>query len=68
MKDMTMTKKSPLAQKYVDAMDYEYADMINVLNYLCREAEAAKLDLVSLHLNIAIAELKEYHLPTTKVG
>lgn len=63
-----MKKDSPLAQKYVAAMDYEYADMINVLNYLCREAESAKLELVSLHLNIAIAELKEYRQPGTKVG
>lgn len=47
--------------QYVSAMEYEYAGMINALNYLCREADAATLDYVSLHLNIAIEELKEYH-------
>lgn len=50
-------------KQYVAAMEYEYAGMINALNYLRKEAEAAKLELVSLHLNIAIADLREYRLP-----
>lgn len=37
-------------------------DMINTLSYLCSEAENAKLELVSLHLNIAFDELMEHHL------
>lgn len=41
-------------------MEYEYAGMINALSYLCQEAEAATLELVSLHLTIAIEELKEH--------
>ena len=48
--------------QYVSAMEYEYAGMINALNYLCKEADGATLEYVSLHLNIAIEELKEYQL------
>ncbi len=48
--------------EYVTAMEYEYAGMINALNLLHQEAEAAHLELVSLHLKIAIAELKEFRV------
>ncbi len=41
------------------------ASMINTLSYLCHEAETAKLELVSLHLNIAFDELMEHHLVNT---
>ena len=49
---------------YVADMEYEYAGMINALRYLSHEARDARLELVSLHLNIAIEELQEYRLPT----
>ena len=47
-------------EEYVSAMEYEYAGMINTLNYLCQEADTEILEYVALHLNIAIAELKEH--------
>lgn len=49
-------------EEYVSAMEYEYAGMINTLNYLCQEADTATLEYVALHLNIAITELKEHPL------
>lgn len=52
-------------EQYVSAMEYEYAGMINALNYLCQEADAETLEYVALHLNIAIEELKEYPLPSS---
>jgi len=62
-------KKMNLPQgQYVTAMEYEYAGMINTLYYLSQEAEAAKLELVSLHLNIAIDELKDYPESAAKTG
>ena len=69
---MNLKKPLPMAdtepflttEQYVSAIEYEYAGMINALNYLCQEADAATLEYVSLHLNIAIEELKEYHLPS----
>ena len=36
--------------------------MIDMLSCLCHEAEKAELDLISLHLNIAFAELTEHHI------
>ncbi|MBL4801816.1 MAG: hypothetical protein JKY45_07960 [Emcibacter sp.] len=47
-------------EQYVAAMEYEYDGMINTLSYLCQEATTAKLEVVRLHLNIAIDELKEF--------
>jgi len=57
-----MTEKTPdfILEQYVAEMEYQYAGMINALSYLCEEAESAKLELVSLHLAIAIEDLKEY--------
>lgn len=60
---MQRDTKSPAVNTYVTAVEYEYSGMINALTYLCQEARAAHLDLVTLHLKIAIAELKEYRLP-----
>jgi len=60
--------KSLTSDDYDAAMAYEYAGLINALGYLCQEATQAKLELVCLHLNIAIDELKEYRRPGTKTG
>jgi len=57
-----------IQRKYVADIEYEYAGMINALNCICQEAENAKLEFVCLHLNIAIAELKEYQPPKAKTG
>ncbi|MBL4893604.1 MAG: hypothetical protein JKY59_01835 [Emcibacter sp.] len=65
---MNLKKINYTPEQYVAAMEYEYDGMINTLSYLCREAKSAKLDLVRLHLNIAIDELKEYHPPKVSVG
>jgi len=54
-----------MPREYAADIEYEYAGMINTLNYICQEAENANLELVCLHINIAIAELKEY--PPSKV-
>lgn len=48
-------------EQYVSEIEYEYAGMINALNYLSQEADAATLEYVTLHLNIAIDGLKEHH-------
>ncbi len=58
---MALRKNDFTPEQYAAAMEYEYDGMINALRYLCREAEDADLGLVRLHLDIAIAELKEYH-------
>ena len=69
---MALRKNDFTPEQYAAAMEYEYDGMINALLYLCQEAEDADLGLVRLHLDIAIAELKEYHkadkadLPTAK--
>ncbi len=65
---MNSKKNDFISRKYEADTKYEYAGMINALNYLCQEAEKANLDLVCLHLNIAIAELKEYLPPKSRVG
>ncbi len=57
---MNFKKDVLTTEQYVSAMEYEYAGMINTLNYLCKEADAATLEYVALHLNIAIDELKEH--------
>lgn len=58
--------KNLTSEEYDEAMAYEYAGLINALGYLCQEATQAKLELVCLHLNIAIDELKEHRRPDTK--
>ncbi|MCF6196749.1 MAG: hypothetical protein L3J50_08605 [Emcibacter sp.] len=60
--------KSLTSDDYDEAMAYEYAGLINALGYLCQEATQAKLELVCLHLNIAIDELKEYRRPEAKAS
>lgn len=60
---MNLKKKEFTPEQYVTEMEYEYAGLINTLSYLSQEAKTAKLELVSLHLNIAIDELKEYRPP-----
>lgn len=62
---MDLKKNTLTTEQYVSAMEYEYAGMINVLNYLCQEADSATLKYVALHLNIAIDELKEHQLSIT---
>ncbi len=57
-----------IPQKYAADIEYEYAGMINTLIYLSQEAKEAHLDLVCLHLNIAIAELREEQPPKVKSG
>ncbi|PCI46834.1 MAG: hypothetical protein COB49_07890 [Alphaproteobacteria bacterium] len=59
---MNMQEKTLTTKQYVSEMEYEYAGMINALNYLCKEADAETLDYVAMHINIAIEELKEHHL------
>lgn len=56
-----------IPEQYYTEMEYEYAGMINTLSYLCKEAMSAKLELVSLHLTIAIEDLKEYRHPNQTV-
>lgn len=56
---MAILNKTITSEHYVSEIEYEYAGMINTLNYLCQEADAATLKYVALHLNIAIDELKE---------
>ncbi|PHZ85004.1 hypothetical protein [Paremcibacter congregatus] len=46
------------AMAYVTDVKFEYAAMINTLYYLCEEADSIGLPDVSLHLKIAIDELK----------
>ena len=58
---MDLKEETLTAEQYVSEMEYEYAGMINALNYLCKEADAATLEYVALHLNIAIDELKQHH-------
>lgn len=65
---MSLKKVNFAPAEYVTTMEYEYAGMINALSYLCHEATAAKLELVSLHLSIAIDELKDHHLPKVHTG
>ncbi len=62
---MDIEENNITTEEYVSAMEYEYAGMINTLNYLCKEADAATLDFVRLHLNIAIDELKEHQVEAT---
>ncbi len=59
---MNLKVKDLAEEEYVSAMEYEYAGMINALNYLYHEADSKTLEYVALHLNIAIAELKEHPL------
>jgi len=61
---MNVEKITFTPEQYAVAMEYEYDGMINALRYLCQEAEDADLGLVRLHLDIAIAELKEYYKAT----
>ncbi len=56
------------ANQYTADIQYEYEGIINALRYICQETESARLDLVCLHLNIAIEELKEYQQPLAKTG
>lgn len=65
---MSLKKSDFTTKQYVADMDYEYSGIINALNYLCQEAESAKLALVSLHLSIAIAELREYPSKRANAG
>lgn len=65
---MTQEIADFIPAQYVANMEYEYAGMINTLKYLSKEAENANLDLVSLHLNIAIEDLKEHRLPNGASG
>ncbi len=65
---MSTDSASFVPQQYAADIAYEYAGMINTLIYLSQEARNANLELVSLHLDIAIAELKEYHPPKVKTG
>jgi len=51
---------------YTTTMEYEYSGLINALCYLHQEIEKEGLEAASLHLKIAIAELKEHRLPIAK--
>ncbi|MCK5425235.1 MAG: hypothetical protein KAI89_07670 [Emcibacter sp.] len=56
---MVVLNSTITSEHYVSEIEYEYAGMINALNYLCQEADAATLEYVAMHLNIAIDELKD---------
>ncbi len=49
-------------QKETIPCNSSLANMINTLSHLCHDTKEAELELVSLHLNIAFAELTEHHI------
>jgi len=56
---MNMMKQNDFQEQESTEEDTSF-NMINDLSHLCDLAEAAKLELVSLHLNIALEELKNH--------
>ncbi len=63
---MTNIQEIDFAQK--SDIQNKFSGTINALEYICQEAEKENLALVCLHLNIAIAELKDYLPPKAKTG
>ncbi len=63
---MTNIQEIDFTQK--SDQQHQFSGTISALQYICREAEKEKLELVCLHLNIAIAELEEYLPSEAKAG
>lgn len=63
---MTNIQEIDFAQK--SDRQHQFSGTISALQYICQEAEKENLELVCLHLNIAIAELKEYLPPESKAS
>jgi len=57
-------QKEPFDQKaYNAAMKKEHDGLINCLNYILKEVEDAEMALVSLHLKLAIEEIRDFEPP-----
>ncbi|VAV87830.1 hypothetical protein MNBD_ALPHA02-1120 [hydrothermal vent metagenome] len=54
-------KRIEFTPKQAKSCETSLANMINTLSQLCHDTKEAELELVSLHLDIAFAELTEHH-------